>query len=65
MPDASEKLTTPKALARRMGLHPSTVYRWIQTGRLPALRRAGGTGRLLIRESDAAALLQPADARRA
>ncbi len=54
---------TPKEVARMMNCHVGTIYRWVLTGKLKALRRAGPKGRYLIREVDALALLQPAEAR--
>ena len=36
----SEYVSLPEA-ARRLGLHYMTVYRYVRTGRLPAVRKGG------------------------
>ena len=46
--------------AGRAGVRPSTVTRWVQSGKLPAQRLASGT--LQIAEADLAAFLPLRDA---
>ena len=36
-------LITPRECAERLGVHPSTVTRWVRDGHLPAWRIAGTT----------------------
>lgn len=42
-----------KAVARRLGVHPETVRRWIASGRLPATK-IGKDYRILVRDLAAA-----------
>lgn len=53
----SENLLTPREAAARLGCSTATVYRWILSGKLPAVTR-GGT-RYLVRPADVLALLTP------
>lgn len=57
-----DDLVTPKQAARLLRTHPSTVYRLISTGRLPAIQI--GTARYHIREADLRGLLTPVRPRR-
>ncbi len=43
-------LITPRQASRIAKCHVSTIFRWIQTGELPAWRR--GTARYLVSEAD-------------
>ena len=54
-----EYLSAAQAAARA-GVRPSTVTRWVQSGKLPAQRLASGT--LQIAEADLAAFLPLRDA---
>jgi excisionase family DNA binding protein len=49
---------TPKEVARKLGVHCGTVYRWINSKKLRARRRAGKYYE--IEESDLAALYEEA-----
>lgn len=51
-----DDLTTPKAIAALLRCHPGTVYRLIQSRRLPAYRRGC---RYLVSRAAALALLEP------
>lgn len=53
----AEKLTAT-TLARRIGVHPSSVIRWILDGRIPATRFADGP--YLIDRADAEAFIAAA-----
>lgn len=46
----SERMLTPREVADRAGVHPKTVARWAESGRLPYARTLGGHRR--FRESD-------------
>lgn len=52
-----EDLITPKQASRLLGVHVSTIHRWVDTGRLKGYRRA--TCRKLVRQSDVEALIVP------
>lgn len=41
---------TPAEVARILGVHKSTIYRYIEEGRLPALRRFGKPIRIPIEQ---------------
>jgi len=45
MADADELLTVDE-VAERVKVNPETVRRWIKSGRLPAVRPAGGPYRI-------------------
>jgi excisionase family DNA binding protein len=47
---AGKRRLTAAECARRLGVHKSTVTRWIASGKLPAYRTAGGHHR--VRPSD-------------
>lgn len=49
--ESSEKVISPLQLARALGLGESTVKRWIDQGRIAALRTAGGHRRIPLREA--------------
>lgn len=57
MPDIPADLLGPRAAARLLGCHLSTLYRMIHDGRLRAWR-LGGT-HLRVSRADALALLEP------
>lgn len=54
-------LIAPKVLARILGVHLSSVHRWIHEGKLRAWRRAGQ--RYLISEAEGRALVVPVEVR--
>lgn len=54
-----EQFLELKQVARMYGVAPSTVSRWIASGKLFAMRLAGG--RYRIKKSDAEALLAPVE----
>lgn len=54
------KTMSPKEVARMLGLHVGTVYRWISEGRLKARRLSRY---YVVWEEDARAMLTPATAR--
>ncbi len=54
MIDNDDDLLTVAEVARRLGVTPHTVYRWIATGRLPAIRFSRKVIR--VRKSDLEAL---------
>lgn len=49
------QLVTVNAAAKRLALHPETLRRWIQAGRIPAVRLPNG--RLRITEAELEKLL--------
>jgi excisionase family DNA binding protein len=55
--DIPERLITPSQAAKLLGVHISTVRRWITQGKLPAYR-VGGRG-IRIRSSDVEELITP------
>jgi excisionase family DNA binding protein len=55
-----ERLLSVSEAARRIGVSPSTVWRWIDAQRLPAVRI--GLRKIRIRETDAQAMIAPARA---
>lgn len=42
----------PGAVARLLGVHPGTVTRWVEEGRLKAIRTPGGHRRIARSELD-------------
>lgn len=44
--DRTHLLVRPSALARYWGLHPKTLYLWVRTGKLSAVRTPGGQFRV-------------------
>lgn len=54
--DQSELCTVPQAAAT-LGVHPSTIWRWIDAGRLPAYRV--GPKSIRIKRSDVERLICP------
>lgn len=52
----NEKTLGPFAVAKKIGVTPTTVYRWIKGGKLPAHKTAGGHSR--ITESNLSSFLQ-------
>lgn len=59
--DLPSDLRTPKQLARVLGVHVTTVRRWIREGRLPGFRIGG---RARASEAAARALITPIEPRR-
>jgi excisionase family DNA binding protein len=57
----SESYLTVAQAAERFSVHPSTIRRWIDRGRLPAYRL--GEKRIGVRPSDLARLVEPRPAR--
>jgi excisionase family DNA binding protein len=57
MIDLDDTVTAPEC-ARLLGVHLTTVYRWVRTGVMPA--RRVGLRRLVIRRADLAAMIGPA-----
>lgn len=45
------RLTAPQQLARAIGMSESSLKRWCDSGRLPAVRTAGGHRRILLPEA--------------
>jgi excisionase family DNA binding protein len=58
----SEPYLTVRQAAEHFSVHPSTIRRWIDRGRLPAYRL--GEKRIGVRPSDLARLVSPRSARR-
>ncbi|HEY7062508.1 MAG TPA: helix-turn-helix domain-containing protein, partial [Chloroflexota bacterium] len=52
------ELYTVAQAARRLGVHPSTIWRWIDAERLPAYRV--GPKNIRIKASDLERMVQPA-----
>ena len=61
-PRVPADLLSPKAAARLLDIHISTLYRWVLTGRLKSYWRGGC--RRLISRADLLALIRPAEAPR-
>ena len=49
----TQNLITAAQAAKKFGVTPVTIHRWIRSGRLPARKLPGGTGAYLIDERDA------------
>jgi excisionase family DNA binding protein len=56
MPQQTEYLS-PKATAKLLQVHTTTIYSWVKSGKLRAFRRAGT--RLRIARADVESLLVP------
>lgn len=52
------KMLTVREVAVRLGCHPATVKRMIETGRLPAVRLAGPRGHYRIDEAKLVAVME-------
>jgi excisionase family DNA binding protein len=50
---------SPAEVARRLAVHRATVYRWIHTGELPAVRLGQGGTTLRVRADTLDAWLSP------
>src|SRR5919197_5078158 len=59
--DASALLSVSQA-AQRLGVSPSTIWRWIEAGRLPAYRI--GPKKIRVRREDLEQMVQPAGDRK-
>lgn len=55
----ANKLLTTGQVAERFAVHPVTVARWADEGKLPAIRTPGGQRR--FRAEDVDAFMRPAD----
>ncbi|MFM1964662.1 MAG: hypothetical protein RL134_387 [Actinomycetota bacterium] len=55
VPNEQERLLTPAEVAQLFRVHPKTVSRWVQAGKLSAVRTLGGHRR--YRASEVYALL--------
>jgi excisionase family DNA binding protein len=55
-----ERLLSVSEAAQKLGVSPSTVWRWIDAQRLPALRI--GVRKIRIRDTDVEAMIAPARA---
>jgi excisionase family DNA binding protein len=52
---------SPAEVARRLAVHRATVYRWIHTGELPAVRLGEGGTTLRVRADTLNAWLTPTE----
>ena len=50
MPHSDERLLTPAEVAQLFRVHPKTVSRWVQAGKLSAVRTLGGHRRYRAHE---------------
>lgn len=57
----AEETLTVRAVAEELGVAVTTVYSWISTGKLPAIRLGHAEGRIRIRRSDIDSLKIPTD----
>lgn len=48
--DGGQDLLTPKEVAERWRVHQNTVYGYVRSGKLPAMRLPGGHGWRIRRE---------------
>lgn len=54
-----DDLITPKAAAKLVNVHISSVYRWVLSGKLKGYRRAGS--RYLVSRADVLGMIQPVE----
>ena len=48
--DGERRILTPKQAANMCGVHPATVVRWIDLGKLKAYRTPGGHRRIFLKD---------------